>query len=55
MNLSFRKFFKKTKVSPTTTNILILEIIEEYNREIYKNQVLKQSTKQKIKKNNYSF
>ena len=54
MNLSFRKFFKKTKVSPTT-NILILEIVEEYNREIYKNQVLKQSTKQKIKKNNYSF
>ena len=55
MNISFHKFFKKTKVSPTTNNNLILELLEEYNREIYKNQVLKQSTKQKIKKNNYSF
>ena len=31
MNISFRKFFKKSKVSPTTTNNLILEIVEEYN------------------------
>tara|TARA_B100001094_G_scaffold293643_1_gene313672 strand:- start:84 stop:248 length:165 start_codon:yes stop_codon:yes gene_type:complete len=54
MNISIRKFFKKTKVSPRI-NSLILELVEDYNKEIYKSSVLKKSNKTKIKKNNYSF
>ena len=46
---------KSKKIAPNTTNYLILEIIEEYNKEIYKSKVLKDTKKINTKKLNYSF
>tara|TARA_B100001093_G_scaffold440183_1_gene440554 strand:- start:11 stop:166 length:156 start_codon:yes stop_codon:yes gene_type:complete len=46
--------FKSKKIAPNTNN-LILEIVEEYNKELYKSKVLKETKKIKTKKLNYSF
>ena len=51
----FSKIFKSKKIAPNNTNNLILEIIEEYNKELYKSKVLKDTKKIKTKKLNYSF
>ena len=45
----------KKKIEPSDTNYLILELLEEYNREHYKLFVLKNTKKLDIKKNNYIF
>lgn len=53
---TFSKIFrKKSKKTAPIINHLILEIIEEYNNEIYKQEVLNTTKKIKTKKQNYSF
>jgi len=53
---TFSKIFrKKSKKIAPSTNPLILEIIEEYNNELYKLEVLNTTKKIKTKKQNYSF
>ena len=38
----FSEIFKSKKIAPNNTNNLILEIVEEYNKELYKSKVLKE-------------